>query len=90
MSNNLHITSENFADLPKMGLDDTGTMTIKFRVKGASIYDDENMSENISYDMEYEIIKISVEDVTLEEAGRRALNNPAVLVKNTIQPNPAG
>lgn len=94
MSNSINISSDDVKDLPKMGLDDTGTMTIKFRVKGANLYDKLEEggpidSPEISYNMEYEILEINVDKVSLSEATRRAVEKQEpILVKNNINPFP--
>lgn len=90
MSNNLNISTKDFSELPKMGLDDTGTLTIKFKITGANRYKDLDTgeAEEVSYSMDYEVVKINVDDVSLSEATRRALKQEPVLVKNSINPFP--
>lgn len=81
----LYISTKDFEDLPKMGLDDTGTMTINFRVKGARINDDETMGEDmISYDMEYEIVSIKPGEKTLNQIMHRG----AIKVQTQTNPFP--
>lgn len=78
--NRLHLSDKEFGDLPTdLRLDDTGTMTIKFKIVGANKYDDETLAEfEISYDMEYEIEKIEIKKLTLQESTAKAVRDHEV------------
>lgn len=83
----VHITSDDVDELPKMMLDQKGTMELKFVVKGANIYDDETFSENtVSYDLDCEIVEFNEEKMSLGESLDRA--EKMIRVQTQTQPSP--
>lgn len=75
-------------DLPNLGIDDTGTLILKFKVTGANKYTDEDGDEYITYNMEYEISNVKVKPVSLQEATRRAVDSEDIYVKTQSNPAP--
>jgi carbamoylphosphate synthase large subunit len=90
----VHISSKDVGELPKMMLDQTGSISFKFVVKGANIYDDETMSEDtISYDLDCEMVNMKVNKTSLQDSLKHATESysddeNAIMVKNIVQPSP--
>ena len=85
----IYLDENDFNVKPNLNIEDTGKLTLNFRVVGVSINDDENNSEErTSYTLEYSVDDVNVESVSLQEATRRAGNSKDIYVKTQSNPSP--
>jgi len=75
-----------------LGIDDTGTLTLSFKVvgvnKGSSNMPLMEGNEDTSYTLEYQTEKISKDDVSLSQAAERASKKGDIYVADRTQPAP--
>lgn len=80
----LILSSKNVPNLPNFRIDDTGTITLHFKITGANKYDDEaGLDDEISYTMECSVESISTEKINLSDAVERAANKDIYVATRT-------
>lgn len=83
------ISSKDFKELPKLMLEQTGEISLSFKVVGANIFDDTayegDTEETKEYTLECQVLEIDDNKMDLKESLSRA---EALMVKTTTQPFP--
>lgn len=78
---NIFLDEETLGELPEMDVDDTGVVTLQFKVIGVS-----KPGDTRTYELQADVKSIKVMDVSLDDAAERA--NKEIYVTPRVQPAP--
>ena len=95
--NTLYVTGEDLGLPTPMTVDDTGSVTLQFRVVSVSKKEPDMEtgaeSDDVNYTLEVSVTSVEVDEVALKDALNRSMKEQtgasAVRVKTQVSPSPA-